>query len=126
MNSFILIIFGLIFSVALNAIAQIFLRSGALQLKFEFTLNFLVDLLKSVNIWYGMACYGISIFLWIIVLSKVQVSLAYPFQGLGYIFGTFLAWLYLNEKVSLLNSIGLIVILIGIIILSAGIYNNEK
>ena len=33
----------------------------------------------------GFISYGVSIIIWLWVLSKVEVSLAYPFQALGYI-----------------------------------------
>ena len=126
MNSFLLTILGLVCSIALNAIAQVFLRSGAVELTVKPNFIFFLELIKSVHIWYGMMCYAISILLWIMVLSKVQVSLAYPFQGLGYIFGTLLAWFFLNERISILNITGLFIILLGIIVLSIGIYNNEQ
>ena len=62
-----------------------FLRMGAMNKKIYLNLDMIMEIVKSIHIWYGMFCYGMSIFLWIYVLSKVQVSLAYPFQALGYI-----------------------------------------
>ena len=126
MNSFIFTMIGLCLSIALNASAQIFLRTAVMNKKLNLSLELILELTKSMHIWYGMICYGISIFLWIFVLSKIQVSLAYPFQALGYILGSFLAWYFLDEKVNNLNFMGLIFISIGLIILSIGIYNNER
>lgn len=126
MNNFSFIILGLFLSIALNATAQIFIRVSVMNKKLSFNLEIIIEILKSLYIWYGMLCYGISIFLWIYVLSKIQVSLAYPFQALGYIFGSFLAWYFLDEKLDNLNLVGLIFISVGLIILSIGIYNNER
>lgn len=126
MNNYSLIILGLFLSIALNATAQIFIRMSVMKKKLSFDFDIILEIIKSLHIWYGMLCYGISIFLWIYVLSKVQVSLAYPFQALGYIFGSFLAWYFLDEKLNNLNLIGLIFISVGLIILSIGIYNNER
>ncbi len=117
---------GLFLSIALNASAQIFLRTAVMNKKLSFSIEVILELIKSIHIWYGMICYSFSIFLWIFVLSKIQVSLAYPFQALGYILGSFLAWYLLDEKVNNLNLTGLIFISIGLIILSIGIYNNER
>ena len=126
MNNFSLIILVLFLSIALNATAQIFIRMSVMKKKLSFEFDIILEIIKSLHIWYGMLCYGISIFLWIYVLSKVQVSLAYPFQALGYIFGSFLAWYFLGEKLNNLNLIGLFFISVGLIILSIGIYNNER
>lgn len=126
MNNFSFIILGLFLSIALNASAQIFIRMSVMHKKLSFDVEIILETIKSLHIWYGMLCYGISIFLWIYVLSKIQVSLAYPFQALGYIFGSFLAWYFLDEKLNNLNLIGLIFISVGLIILSIGIYNNER
>tara|TARA_B100001248_G_C27222851_1_gene381121 strand:+ start:28 stop:408 length:381 start_codon:yes stop_codon:yes gene_type:complete len=126
MNNYSLIILGLFLSIALNATAQIFIRMSVMKKKLSFDFDIILEIIKSIHIWYGMLCYGVSIFLWIYVLSKVQVSLAYPFQALGYIFGSFLAWYFLDEKLNNLNLIGLVFISVGLIILSIGIYNNER
>lgn len=124
MNNFYLIITGLIFSVSLNASAQVFIRKAVVDKELYFSLITFFNLFFSPSMWYGMICYIISIFLWIIVLSKIQVSLAYPFQAIGYIFGSLLAWYFLGERISVLNSLGLIIIFIGIMILSLGVYRN--
>ena len=123
MNNFYLII-GLIFSVSLNASAQVFIRKAVVDKELYFSFITFFNLFFSPSMWYGMICYIISIFLWIIVLSKIQVSLAYPFQAVGYIFGSLLAWYFLGERISVLNSLGLIIIFIGIMILSLGVYRN--
>ncbi len=66
----------------------------------------------------GFICYGISIVIWLWVLSKVEVSFAYPFQALGYILVTILAWMIFNEQINILRIMALIFISIGLIILA--------
>ena len=112
----------IISSVLLNALAQILLKSGMknfsdIDLKnniFQTTLSI------SLNpyIITGFISYGISIILWLWVLSKVDVSLAYPFQALGYIIVTILAWLIFQENINLTRIIALMFITIGLIILA--------
>ncbi|MDC1280652.1 EamA family transporter [bacterium] len=126
MTNFVLLISMLLISVGLNATAQIFLRLGVMGKDLTVSINSILLILLSMNVWYGIFCYMMSIFLWLFVLSKTQVSLAYPFQAIGYAFGTFLAWYFLNEKITSINILGLIVIVLGILILSIGIYSNEK
>ena len=73
MNNLGFIFFGLVLSVGLNASAQVFLRNGVKNKILSFNFDVLLEIVKSVQVWYGMVCYAISIFLWIFVLSKIQV-----------------------------------------------------
>ena len=42
--------------------------------------------LGSPLVWLGLALYGLSAALWIWVLSRLDVSLAYPLVSLGFVF----------------------------------------
>ena len=109
-------------SVLLNALAQILLKAGMknfsnIDLKNNITQTVLSISLNPYII-SGFISYGISIILWLWVLSKVDVSLAYPFQALGYIVVTILAWLVFQENINLIRIIALIFISLGLIILA--------
>ena len=112
----------IISSVLFNAIAQIFLKTGMTSLA---PLNANVSAFKTAQYIIfnpfkilGFICYGVSIVIWLWVLSKVEVSFAYPFQALGYILVTILAWMIFNEQINILRIIALIFISIGLIILA--------
>ncbi len=66
-------------------------------------------------VWTGLAIYGSSVTVWLWILSKVDLSLAYPFVGVSFIvvmlFGAFL----LNETITPLRMIGTILIATGCI-----------
>jgi len=112
----------IISSVFLNAIAQIFLKTGMTSLS---PINFNDSILKTTqsiilnpyNL-LGFLSYGLSIIVWLWVLYKVDVSFAYPFQALGYILVTFLAWMLFNEEINMLKIIALTFISLGLIILA--------
>ena len=108
-------------SVALNALAQVGLRAGMKAAGFEPSLRWAGQLLASWPFLAGMACYAVSIVVWLYVLSRLQVSLAYPFQAAGYILGAVLAWLFLGEGVRPLNVLGLALIFLGLACLSVGV-----
>ena len=112
----------IISSVLLNALAQILLKAGMKQFgNIELKNNIIntsVSIALNPYIITGFISYGISIILWLWVLSKVDVSLAYPFQALGYIVVTILAWLIFQEDITLTRIIALIFISIGLIILA--------
>jgi multidrug transporter EmrE-like cation transporter len=112
----------IITSVLLNALAQILLKAGMKEFSnIDLKNNIIqtsVTIALNPYIICGFIFYGISIILWLWVLSKVDVSLAYPFQALGYILVTILAWLIFQENINLTRIIALIFITIGLIILA--------
>jgi len=119
MNSIIL----LYISIFIASIGQLILKVG---------LNKLEELiLVKSNIWYlflriftnpilllGLLFYGVSAFLWLIGLSKVPLSKAYPLVSLSYIIVVFLSWLLLRENISLLKIVALAIICFGVFLLS--------
>jgi len=112
----------IITSVLLNALAQILLKAGMknfsnIDLKNNIIQTF-ISIAINPYIICGFISYGISILLWLWVLSKVDVSYAYPFQALGYIVVTILAWLIFQENINLTRIIALIFITLGLIILA--------
>lgn len=110
-------------SVSLNALAQIALRKTMLALgsmPSDFSGYFQLGLNLLSNIWFilGMGCYVVSIALWMGVLSKVEVSLAYPFLSIGYILTAIIGYFFMQENVNMIRIIGLAFICIGIFIIS--------
>ena len=76
--------------VLLNSLAQLCIKQGMRVIgPFAFTLENLlpIGLKVIVNpfLILGMACYAVSIFLWLLVLSRVDVGYAYPMLSVGYI-----------------------------------------
>jgi drug/metabolite transporter (DMT)-like permease len=66
----------------------------------------------------GLACYGLGAAMWIIVLSRVDLSLAYPMLGLGYVFVLLISWLVFGEAVSALRWVGTLMIVAGVVLVA--------
>ena len=84
--------------VLLNATAQLFLKSGARALgDWSVTLSsvgtVLARALQSAPIGAGLACYAVSLVVWILALTRVPVSVAYPMLSIGYVVNALAAWL---------------------------------
>lgn len=116
----------ILFSVALNASAQLFLRKGMPQVALT-TDQGGGELLLSAsriifNPWVfgGLSCYAISIVLWMYVLSKVQVSFAYPFLSVGYVIVIAAAFFFFREPVSLMKLCGVALICVGVVLVARG------
>ncbi|WP_259779438.1 small multi-drug resistant family protein [Aestuariispira ectoiniformans] len=115
-------ILGLIlFTVTLSACAQLALKWGVGQARFDDAMhNGIVDIaisaLMSPMIWVGLAIYGLSVVMWLWVLSKVDLSVAYPFVGVSFLvtlaFGAFI----LNEAVTPGRILGTVLIAAGCIL----------
>ena len=109
-------------SVLLNAAAQIFLKKGSSVLsEISFKENFLGSIFKIISDLYilgGLACYGISVAVWILALSRVDVSKAYPMLSIGFIVSVLAAYVFLGESLSILKLIGICFITIGVLVIS--------
>jgi multidrug transporter EmrE-like cation transporter len=64
--------------------------------------------------WLALLAYGFSVVVWIIGLSRVPVSQAYPILSLGYVVTAVLAWPLLGEAVSGQRLLGIGVIITGV------------
>ena len=66
----------------------------------------------------GLISYFISTIIWIVALSRVSVSIAYPMISLGYVFVALAAWFLFNEPLSPIKLLALGIIIFGIILLA--------
>jgi multidrug transporter EmrE-like cation transporter len=109
--------------VTLNALAQLLLKMGVNSVgHFEFTrasvLPVGLQLLTQWPILGGLACYAISVMVWILGLSRVEVSVAYPMLSLGYVLNAIGAWYWLGESLSAQRLIAIGVIMVGVVLLA--------
>lgn len=72
--------------------------------------------LTSPMLWLGIAIYGFSVLLWLWVLAKVDLSVAYPFVGLSFLITMAFGVMLLNESVTPLRMLGTILIALGCIL----------
>ncbi|PAF48392.1 hypothetical protein BKH46_00315 [Helicobacter sp. 12S02634-8] len=109
----------IVLSVALNAFAQLFIKKGMLTLgELHLDIAFVLKALGSAYLWAGLFCYGVSVLTWMVVLSKVNVSVAYPFLGLGFVLTLVLAYWIFGEPLDVYKIIGIVLIGAGLVFLS--------
>jgi multidrug transporter EmrE-like cation transporter len=98
--------------VLLNAGAQLLLKAGTnaeplgLRLAIE------------PHILAGLACYVVSVVVWVVALSKVPVSMAYPMLSIGYVINAVAAYYLLGEAVTPMRLAGIGVIIVGVFIVA--------
>ena len=66
----------------------------------------------------GLACYGVSLVVWIIGLSRTDVTIAYPMLSLGYVVSALGAWMFLGEVIPPQRLVAIGVIVIGVVLLA--------
>lgn len=108
--------------VLLNALAQLLLKAGTnaigvIHLTAENWLSTGMKVATQLPILAGLSCYVISVLVWIVALSRVDVSIAYPMISIGYIVNAIGAWYFLGEVISTQRILAIGVIVVGVIVL---------
>jgi multidrug transporter EmrE-like cation transporter len=105
--------------VMLNAGAQLLLKAGTNSVGvFEFSRDNIVPigwkLATEPHIVGGLACYVISVVVWVMALSRVEVSVAYPLLSVGYVVNAIAAWYLFGEAVTPMRLTGIGIIIVGV------------
>ena len=107
------------FSVLLNTIAQLLLKKGMSSLgELSLSMDCIMRGVLNPYIIGGMGIYAISIVSWLIVLAKVNVSVAYPFLSIGFIFSAIVAYFAFGEPLGGLKILGIALICLGLVCLT--------
>ncbi|MEO8007901.1 MAG: SMR family transporter [Betaproteobacteria bacterium] len=117
--SFTLVLAG----VLLNAAAQLLLKAGTNSIgAFAFTADNLVPVgIKAASnpfIVSGLGCYAVSVVVWIMALSRVEVSLAYPMLSIGYVVNAVAAWYLFGEALGAQRMVGIGTIIVGVFLVA--------
>lgn len=110
----------ILISVLLGAAGQVLLKMGALRVGPASEVGLLLwRIVTSPHILAGFALYGVASVLWIVVLSRAPLSLAYPLLSLGYVI-VLLASAYLfGETIPAVRVAGVAAIILGLVLVSS-------
>ena len=113
----------ILLSVLLAVIGQIFLKKGMLVTgSVSFDWRGLLDTAKSVVTCYqvllGLAAYALSTLLWLMALSRADLSYVYPFTALTFVLVMLASSLVFKETISSLRAVGFLLICVGIVFVS--------
>lgn len=110
--------------VLLNSGAQLMLKAGARTLQGisltsgSSVLNTAMQAALHPWILAGLCCYFLSAGLWIVALTRVDVTVAYPLLSMGYVIAAVLAWQIFGEALTPGRIAGIAIILVGVVVLS--------
>lgn len=104
----------ILLSVILGVMGQFFFKAGmshvgAVRFNIEIIRYFFIP-----QVFLGLVCYVLSTASWLAVLSKSDISFAYPMLSLGYILVVLVGLLFFKEKVTFLRFAGVLLICGGV------------
>lgn len=108
-------------SVSLSALAQLALKIGTTAAAGGRSTGIggeIGGFAQSPMIILGLALYGIGALLWLFVLGRAPLSLAYPFVGIGFILTMLAGAFWLNESISVARIAGTLLIAIGCVLVA--------
>jgi drug/metabolite transporter (DMT)-like permease len=111
--------------VVLNALGQLLLKAGTNAVgQFEFVADNIVPVATRIAlqpyIVAGVFCYGISLIVWLMGLSRIPVSVAYPLLSLGYVINAVAAWYLFGETPNPARIAGIGLIVAGVFFIAKG------
>ncbi|HEY9853631.1 MAG TPA: EamA family transporter [Leptolyngbyaceae cyanobacterium] len=112
--------FGLFLISVLTSVAgQFFLKAGALKLgKVNATNLFshMLGILITPELLIGLTCYGLGACAYILLLTRVKLSIAGPAVALVYVFSLLIAYFLFREPIPLSRVVGLGLIICGVVL----------
>jgi multidrug transporter EmrE-like cation transporter len=109
--------------IFLNVTGQLSLKYGMAKIgNFSLSLSTVppVFLKAATNLYilFGLLCYGLGFMVWLLVLSKAEVSYAYPLISLGYVFTAILARAMFGEAVGAVRMAGIFITCLGVFLIA--------
>lgn len=110
-------------SVLLSAGGQLFMKNGMNAIGQISLIQMIVpptlfQVILNPYIIAGVGLYVLASAVWLVVLSRAELSYAYPMIGMSYIITSVLAWVIFKENMTLLRFSGIILIISGVYLIS--------
>lgn len=124
MSTATLFIIFLIFLTSLfDTISQLFLKHAINRLSFHVSgfrkiVKFIFNIALMPTVWISFSFSCLSLFVWLFVLSRAELSFAFSVDSLHYVLIAIGSGVFLKEKVGVWRWIGTVLIMIGIVLVS--------
>ena len=114
--------FGYLFlSILFSVAGQIFLKFGATKLaKISATgiVSKVIEIFLTPELILGLGCYGLGAIAYILLLTKVDLSMAAPAVSLVYVFSVLLGYFLFKEAIPVSRALGLGFIIFGVVLVT--------
>ena len=114
-------VFLLIISISLAIVGQLLMKKGMIifgafpvsQLHLK-----VIPMILNPYVFLGLAAFSVSAIFWLVVLSRLDLSLVYPLVSIGYILVALLSAIFFKENITLIRWIGIMMICAGVFFIS--------
>jgi drug/metabolite transporter (DMT)-like permease len=109
----------LLFAIGAAACGQLLLKhgmSGAATTATDTGRSLVITAASSPFVWFGLTVFGISALAWMTTLSRVPLSIAYPFNAIGFLAVLTSSALILHEKTNIWTWVGTSMVAAGVIV----------
>jgi len=96
------------------------IKAGALPAAFSQKIYFLMGLVLNPWVISAMAAGFAALICWLAAMTKFELSYAYPFMSLAFVFVLILSALFFNEAITTPKVLGVLLVIAGIVVASRG------
>lgn len=112
-----------LFTIGFNVLGQFLLKRGMSQVgvirnDLSIIPETALKVITTPALIGGLVAYALSSIFWLVVLSRVDLSYAYPILSLGYVLVVLISWLLLGENVTWMRWAGVVVVCFGVWLVS--------
>lgn len=111
----------LVISILLAVAGQLLMKNGMNHFEGISVNQFATSIIGILfNPWVlsGLFSFGISAIFWLYVLSKLDLSLAYPMVSTAYVLTALASWFLFKENITIIRWVGIITICFGVFLIS--------
>jgi len=110
-------------SVILGALGQVSMKKGmshldSISLKLSNFLTSLAQMITSPFVLLGIFLYAVSTIFWLALLSKWDLSYAYPMISISYVLVLLFSWIFFQERFGFVRIFGVLLICSGVFLVS--------
>ena len=112
----------LLASVLTSAMGQLFLKMGANSLgkvNASNAVSHILNILLTPKLILGLACYGLGAIAHILLLTRVNLSVAGPSASIIYIFSVLFGYFVFKENILIHQALGLGLIVCGVVLVAS-------
>ena len=118
-----LAIIYILISVLAGALGQILLKKGMgsmgpLTLSMDQVGGILWRIVSNPYVVIGLLIYVCGTLFWLVALSRVDLSYAYPFASLSYVIMLAASWFLFHENITPVRLLGTLIVALGVVVIS--------
>ncbi|MBN2058210.1 MAG: EamA family transporter [Candidatus Saganbacteria bacterium] len=108
-------------SIILATMGQLLMKRGMMSFgafPVSQLLSKIIPMFLNPYVFVGLACFGASAVTWLVVLSRMELSLVYPMVSVAYVIVALVSWIFFKENLTLVRWLGILVIMVGVFLIS--------